>query len=480
MGEKCALKEEENDTFAQLYTMHELPPYPDLPQSNETPFGNWSFSNASQNVFYSPLHFHSTLDITCSGDNSEVQPTPASHHDQPNTDLSENLSLDITSPISPTSTFSSSPSKTTHSHIPRPPNAFMLYRSDFLKRGVIPSHVERRQQNLSRIAGQCWNLLSQEEKVPWQELAAQVLLEHQRKNPDYKFTPAPRGSRRSKMKGRSDGDGEAVDGEERIRQIREEYARITGPTAAPTRRRRPRGQNQSRDLEATSAHKSPCAEARQYLLPPSIPPSPSPVPSPIEYKKEAYLPPFFPHHTFPQIIPPRRPSTSLGFVTGSTVRDTPSVQAGLTLARPLSAASETGLTTYMKDLDITPTAPTFNQISTPVSPTPSNGGPFPQEPPAAQQEFVFPTLDPSCSSSSASMSPAEDLSDATCSGGGSFLQSLYSDDAFAYNLPIVPAEQEFASLHETYFNYDTSAFNATWESLDTSLPLSGHLRSYAA
>ncbi|KIJ20197.1 hypothetical protein PAXINDRAFT_30374, partial [Paxillus involutus ATCC 200175] len=70
---------------------------------------------------------------------------------------------------------------------PRPPNAFMLYRSDFLKRRTIPPEVEKRQQNLSCIAGQCWNMLPDDEKAVWHDKAAAVQAAHYAKYPFYKF-----------------------------------------------------------------------------------------------------------------------------------------------------------------------------------------------------------------------------------------------------------------------------------------------------
>ncbi|KIJ69992.1 hypothetical protein HYDPIDRAFT_51118, partial [Hydnomerulius pinastri MD-312] len=69
----------------------------------------------------------------------------------------------------------------------RPPNAFMLYRSDFLKRRTVPREVEKRQQNLSRIAGQCWNMLPEREKAIWHDKAAAVQAAHHAKYPHYRF-----------------------------------------------------------------------------------------------------------------------------------------------------------------------------------------------------------------------------------------------------------------------------------------------------
>lgn len=73
-------------------------------------------------------------------------------------------------------------------HIPRPPNAFMLYRSHMLKnRGN--ADPEKRQQNLSRIAGQLWRDMNNEDKAVWHQKAADVQAAHYAKYPGYKFKP---------------------------------------------------------------------------------------------------------------------------------------------------------------------------------------------------------------------------------------------------------------------------------------------------
>ena len=81
-------------------------------------------------------------------------------------------------------------------HIPRPPNAFILYRSDFLKRRVIPPEVEKRQQNLSRIAGQCWNMLPETDKAIWFGKAAAVRAEHRVKYPSHETGLSPKDTNR--------------------------------------------------------------------------------------------------------------------------------------------------------------------------------------------------------------------------------------------------------------------------------------------
>ncbi|KAG6860990.1 hypothetical protein C0995_005010 [Termitomyces sp. Mi166 len=448
--------------------MSPLPAYLDQPKLNEMSFSDWSFSNASSSnifdPFFQPQHPATRIE-------HDANPSaPLLLYDQPIFTY-ESVSPASTSPILP-----SEPSKVLQSHIPRPPNAFMLYRSDFLKRGIIPAHVERRQQNLSRIAGQCWNLLPLEEKAQWQQRAAQALLEHQKRNPDYKFTPAPRGSRRTKVKGSPDSDEDVVDVEDRIRQIREQYARIAGPTMPPARRRRPRGQNR-RDLDAILVCTSPPLEITQAPLPPSIPTSPcSSISSPeIDTIREAPLPPFFPHHTIPQIIPPRRPSTSLGFAAECSVRDGASLRAGLTMARPSSAAPDTDLTMYIKDLDITPTVPTFDKNSSPASPgSPTNTDLFLPKYSSPQDEIVYPTLNPPFPATAS----VEILSVASSTDAESFLESLYSNNASTFNSSIVPAEEVFAPLVQDFYvsNYDPSSFQSSWSNFDA--PFLGHMRAY--
>ncbi|KAH7887789.1 hypothetical protein F5I97DRAFT_889449 [Phlebopus sp. FC_14] len=123
--------------------------------------------------------------------------------------------------------------------IPRPPNAFMLYRSDFLRRRTVPPEVEHRQQNLSRIAGQCWNLLSEEEKDVWHNEAAAVRAAHYAKYPFYKFRPnrkiADKDAIGLEPKASRPGNG---DNHDAVRPLREEPKEAVGTFVGPIRRTR--------------------------------------------------------------------------------------------------------------------------------------------------------------------------------------------------------------------------------------------------
>ncbi|KZV90907.1 hypothetical protein EXIGLDRAFT_598613, partial [Exidia glandulosa HHB12029] len=73
--------------------------------------------------------------------------------------------------------------------VKRPKNPFILFRCDFVKRGVVPASVERDHRNISRIAGRTWRLMTPEQKRPWELLAAREKADHARMYPDYKYKP---------------------------------------------------------------------------------------------------------------------------------------------------------------------------------------------------------------------------------------------------------------------------------------------------
>lgn len=69
---------------------------------------------------------------------------------------------------------------------PRPPNAFMLFRSDFWRfnKERIP---ERDHRQISRIAAHCWNSLDESRRIPYQERARQLKDEHAQLYPQHKY-----------------------------------------------------------------------------------------------------------------------------------------------------------------------------------------------------------------------------------------------------------------------------------------------------
>ena len=74
-------------------------------------------------------------------------------------------------------------------HIPRPPNAFILFRSSFIKSQHVSSEVETNHSTLSKIIGLTWQNLPNEERQIWHARAKTALEEHKRKFPSYAFKP---------------------------------------------------------------------------------------------------------------------------------------------------------------------------------------------------------------------------------------------------------------------------------------------------
>src|ERR1043165_808566 len=72
--------------------------------------------------------------------------------------------------------------------IPRPPNAFILYRQS--KQSSLVEQIENLSNNeASKIIGQMWHNEPREEKDKWHALAISKKLEHMQKHPEYKYHP---------------------------------------------------------------------------------------------------------------------------------------------------------------------------------------------------------------------------------------------------------------------------------------------------
>ncbi|KAJ8521059.1 hypothetical protein ONZ45_g2200 [Pleurotus djamor] len=74
-------------------------------------------------------------------------------------------------------------------YIPRPPNAFMLFRADFVKQKHVPGSIETNHGSLSKIIGNCWRALPLEEKRIWEVKAKHAKAEHKVLYPNYRFRP---------------------------------------------------------------------------------------------------------------------------------------------------------------------------------------------------------------------------------------------------------------------------------------------------
>ncbi|KAI0078620.1 hypothetical protein K474DRAFT_888570 [Panus rudis PR-1116 ss-1] len=113
------------------------------------------------------------------------------------------------------------------SYIPRPPNAFILFRSSFIKAQHIPGEIEGNHSALSKIIGKYWKALPRKEREVWEAKAIVAQAEHRKKYPDWRFRPStnmlakvkdgPR--RRINRKGRGEAEKEVRSREKRCDKI---------------------------------------------------------------------------------------------------------------------------------------------------------------------------------------------------------------------------------------------------------------------
>ncbi|KAF9483247.1 hypothetical protein BDN70DRAFT_343044 [Pholiota conissans] len=79
--------------------------------------------------------------------------------------------------------------KKPENHIPRPPNAFILFRSSFIKSQHVSTEVETNHSTLSKIIGLTWQNMPEDQRQVWHSKAKEALEEHKRKFPKYAFKP---------------------------------------------------------------------------------------------------------------------------------------------------------------------------------------------------------------------------------------------------------------------------------------------------
>ncbi|KAI9572598.1 high mobility group box domain-containing protein, partial [Boletus coccyginus] len=90
-------------------------------------------------------------------------------------------------------------------HIPRPRNAFMLFRSAFAAAQKISANIEHDNRHITRIIAHCWNRLSDTEKQIWRDKAAAEKAQHAERYPNYRFSPIGRTKKAKKRKVRRNG-----------------------------------------------------------------------------------------------------------------------------------------------------------------------------------------------------------------------------------------------------------------------------------
>jgi hypothetical protein len=99
-------------------------------------------------------------------------------------------------------------------HIPRPPNAFILFRSSFIKSRHVSTEVETNHSTLSKIIGLTWQNMPHEERQFWHCKARTAQAEHKRKFPDYAFRPS-----HVKAKAGAGGGGATNSEKRKVREV---------------------------------------------------------------------------------------------------------------------------------------------------------------------------------------------------------------------------------------------------------------------
>ena len=137
---------------------------------------------------------------------SSPAPAPPSTFNSAEPDVEADLSSPLLSPV----LLFSGGARTSHSrkkkegHIPRPPNAFMIFRSELWRKEKVKRTVERDHRNISRIAGALWNRLSTTDQVPYRRAAEEAKRIHAQLYPDYKYAPVYHRDRRAQPKAKAD------------------------------------------------------------------------------------------------------------------------------------------------------------------------------------------------------------------------------------------------------------------------------------
>ncbi|KAL0578971.1 hypothetical protein V5O48_003011 [Marasmius crinis-equi] len=107
----------------------------------------------------------------------------------------------------------SKPRKATEDRIRRPPNAFILFRSDWKQR---QTHIERDETKISRMAGIAWRNLPPQEKAYWERKAHEAKIQHKAAYPEYRYAPKSRSKPRVQKKRTSRKDQKVIKRREEV------------------------------------------------------------------------------------------------------------------------------------------------------------------------------------------------------------------------------------------------------------------------
>ncbi|KAJ7071399.1 hypothetical protein C8F01DRAFT_1077524 [Mycena amicta] len=105
-------------------------------------------------------------------------------------------------------------SKRSSQYIPRPPNQFICFRSDWCKKNKDSAAVVRDHRQVSRLAGIEWKRLSAAQRETYAEKAEMAKQKHAEMYPQYHYKPSGRSSSSGKAKKRKANNDDSDDSDE--------------------------------------------------------------------------------------------------------------------------------------------------------------------------------------------------------------------------------------------------------------------------
>ncbi|KAH8814765.1 hypothetical protein DL96DRAFT_424213 [Flagelloscypha sp. PMI_526] len=92
-------------------------------------------------------------------------------------------------------------------HVARPGNAFLQFRSDFIRTEILPRDIERNNAVLSKITAAIWRKMPISRRTPWMLKAEREKEEHMLRYPDYQYGPSRSNPSTKKDKNRPNCSG---------------------------------------------------------------------------------------------------------------------------------------------------------------------------------------------------------------------------------------------------------------------------------
>ncbi|KAK7064729.1 specific transcriptional repressor [Favolaschia claudopus] len=170
----------------EQYIQYPAPNYYPQPQTDTT-FSNQYYYNTGVHTGYAAFVGYDTSASSSPESYHSVDTPPST---PPSSDHALNPSIELPRRVS----------RRGPNHIPRPRNAFMIFRSELCASGKISKKVEGDNRHISITAAAIWKAMPDHEKQNYQAAAEVEKIKHRQLYPDYRFTPTIRTTKPLKRK----------------------------------------------------------------------------------------------------------------------------------------------------------------------------------------------------------------------------------------------------------------------------------------